>query len=100
MHILVEKKKHVLTHECVACYDCINVCPVNGALDMKLVGDRKKIHYGLYAIMLIGLYVAITNTARATGHWYTSVSDAEYILRISELNQSKYLHKAGQFETE
>lgn len=100
MHILVEKKKHVLTHECVACYDCVNACPVNGSLDMKLVGDRKKIHYGLYAIMLVGLYVAITNTARATGHWYTKISDAEYILRISELNQPKYLHKAGQFETE
>ncbi|MDE1889503.1 MAG: 4Fe-4S binding protein [Planctomycetota bacterium] len=100
MHILVEKKKHVLTHECVACYDCVNACPVNGALDMKLVGDRKKIHYGLYALMLVGLYVAITNTARATGHWYTKINDAEYILRISELNQTKYLHKAGQFETE
>ncbi|MBU6392607.1 MAG: 4Fe-4S binding protein, partial [Planctomycetes bacterium] len=85
MHILVEKKKHVLTHECVACYDCVNACPVNGALDMKLVGDRKKIHYGLYALMLVGLYVAITNTARATGHWYTKINDAEYILRISEL---------------
>lgn len=100
MHILVEKKKHVLTHECVACYDCVNACPVNGALDMKPVGDHKRIHYGLYAIMLVGLYVAITNTARAAGHWYTKISDAEYILRISELNHPKYLHKAGHFEME
>ncbi|KKO20239.1 MAG: hypothetical protein DCC43_05815 [Candidatus Brocadia sp.] len=100
MHILVEKKKHVLTHECVACYDCVNACPVNGALDMKLIGDRKKIHYGLYAIMLVGLYVVVTNTARATGHWHTKISDAEYIMRISELNHPKYLHKAGQFEME
>jgi polyferredoxin len=100
MHILVEKKKHVLTHECVACYDCVNACPVNGALDMKPVGDRKRIHYVLYAIMLIGLYVAITNTARAAGHWYTRISDAEYIMRISELNHPKYLHKAGHFEME
>ncbi|BBO16519.1 4Fe-4S ferredoxin iron-sulfur binding protein [Candidatus Brocadia pituitae] len=100
MHILVEKKKHVLTHECVACYDCVNACPVNGALDMKLVGDRKKIHYALYAILLVGLYVAVTNTARATGHWYTRISDAEYILRVSELDNPKYMHKAGQFEME
>ncbi len=100
MNILVEKKKHVLTHECVACYDCVNACPVNDTLDMKLVGDRKKIHYGLYAAMLIGLYVAITNTARATGHWYTKISDAEYVMRISEINHPKYLHKTGQFEME
>lgn len=99
-NILVEKKKHVLTHECTACYDCVHACPVNGALDMKPVGNRKKIHYGLYALMLIGLYVAITNTARATGHWYTKISDAEYRLRIMELNHPKYLHKAGQFATE
>lgn len=100
MHILVDKKKHVLTHECVACYDCVNACPVHGALDMKLVRDRKKIHYGLYAIMLVGLYVVITNTARVTGHWYTRISDTEYILRLSELDSPKYLHKEGQFETE
>ncbi len=100
MHILVEKKKHVLTHECVACYDCVNACPVNDTLDMKLIGDRKKIHYALYAFMIVGLYVAITNIARATGHWYTKISDAEYILRISEIDKPKYLHKEGQFETE
>ncbi len=99
-YILVEKKKHVLTHECTACYDCVHACPVNGALDMKPVGTRKKIHYGLYALMLIGLYVALTNAARATGHWYTKISDAEYRLRIMELNHPKYLHKAGQFATE
>lgn len=99
-YIVVEKKDHVLTHECVACYDCVNACPVNGALDMKLIGDRKKIRYGLYALMLVGFYVALTNIARATGHWYTKISDAEYIRRISEINQPKYLHKAGQFETE
>ena len=80
MNILVEKKKHVLTHECVACYDCVNACPVNGALDMKLVGDRKKIHYGLYALMLVGLYVAVTNTARATGHWYTKINGCRIYL--------------------
>jgi len=99
-YILVEKKKSVLIHECTACYDCVHACPVNGALDMKPVGSHKKIHYGLYALMLIGFYVALTNTARATGHWYTKISDAEYILRIKELNHPKYLHKAGQFETE
>ncbi|MEK7358777.1 MAG: 4Fe-4S binding protein [Planctomycetota bacterium] len=100
MDIVVEKKINVLTHECVACYDCVNACPVNGALDMKLVGNNKKIHYGLYAGLLIGLYVAVTNLARATGHWYTQISDAEYILRIPEIDQPKYRHKAGQFETE
>jgi len=100
MNIVVEKKLNVLTHECVACYDCVDACPVNGALDMKLVGNNKKIHYGLYAGLLIGLYVSVTNLARVTGHWYTQISDAEYILRIPELNQPQYQHKAGQFETE
>jgi polyferredoxin len=99
-HILVDKKKQVLTHECIICYDCINACPVNGALDMKLVGSRKKIRYTLYAFMLIGFYVALTNAARATGHWYTKISDREYIHRISEIDHPKYLHKEGKFELE
>ncbi|MCF6156976.1 MAG: 4Fe-4S binding protein [wastewater metagenome] len=99
-NIIVEKKKQVLTHECIACYDCVDACPVNGALDMKLMRDRKRIRYGLYAIMLIGFYVVLTNVARVTGHWYTNVSDAEYILRIAEIDHPKYLHKAGEFVTE
>lgn len=99
-YLPVDKKIHVLNHECLACYDCVNVCPVDGALDMKLAGKKKKIHYGLYAIMLVGLFVVITNTARATGHWYTSISDAEFIMRVKELDLPKYQHKAGKFETE
>ena len=99
-YILVDKKKHVLTHECLACYDCVNACPVSGALDMKLIGGSKKIHYGLYAGLIIGLYLAITNTARATGHWYTRITDGEYVRRVQELDQPKYKHKEGQFEME
>ncbi|MBM4055373.1 MAG: 4Fe-4S binding protein [Planctomycetes bacterium] len=99
-YIIVEKKNHVLTHECLACYDCVNACPVNGALDMKLAGKRKKIHYGLYAAMLVGFFVIVTNTARVTGHWYTKISDAEFVLRVSELDHPKYKHKEGKFEME
>lgn len=99
-YIVVEKKDHVLTHECLACYDCVNACPVNGALDMKLAGKRKKINYWLYAAMLVGFFLILTNTARVTGHWYTKISDAEFILRAAELDHPKYTHKEGKFETE
>ncbi|MDR4507301.1 MAG: 4Fe-4S binding protein [Candidatus Brocadiaceae bacterium] len=99
-YILVEKKKHVLTHECLACYDCVNACPVNDTLDMKSIGSRKKVLQWFYAILLIGFFAALTNTARLTGNWRTEISDAEYILRISEIDHPKYLHKEGQFEVE
>ena len=96
----VDKVKVEISPECWHCYDCLNVCPVPGALEMKVGGARGNVHYALYAVLLLGLFVGATTWARYNGHWYTSITTQEYIVRVAELNNPKYEHKRGKFELE
>jgi len=100
VYIEVEKKNVVYSAECLGCYDCVDSCPVNGALDMKLLGFGKKIHYAVYAGLVVGLFVVFMNTARFTGYWYNNIPLQEYMERISDLDNPKYKHKQGKFEVE
>ena len=96
----VEKKKTVYNLECLGCYDCVDSCPVNGALDMKIIGFGKKVHYAVYAALVVGLFVVFMNTARFTGYWHNNISVEEYVHRIGEMDSPKYQHKQGKFEVE
>lgn len=100
VHIEVEKKNVVYNVECLGCYDCVNSCPVDDTLDMKLLGFGKKIHYAVYAGLVVGLFVVFMNTARVTGYWYNNVPVQEYMERISDLDNPVYQHKQGEFEIE
>ena len=100
VYIEVEKKSIVYSEECLGCYDCVDSCPVDDTLDMKLLGFGKKIHYTVYAGLVVGLFVVFMNTARVTGYWHNKVSLQEYMERISDLDNPKYKHKQGKFEVE
>jgi len=100
VYIKVEKKNVVYSVECLGCYDCVGSCPVSGALDMKILGFGKKIHYAVYAGLVVGLFVIFMNTARFTGYWYNNIPLQEYMERISDLDNPVYQHKQGKFEVE
>ncbi len=100
VHIEVEKKNTVYNLECLGCYDCVDSCPVDDTLDMKLMGYGKKIHYAVYAGLVVGLFVVFLNTARVTGYWHNNVPLQEYMERISDLDNPVYQHKQGKFEAE
>ena len=100
VYIEVEKKNIVYSEECLACYDCVNSCPVNGALDMKLLGFGKKVHYAVYAGLVVGLFVVFMNTARFTGYWHNNVSVQEYTELVQDLDNPRFKHQQGKFEIE
>ena len=100
VYIEVEKKSIVYNLECLGCYDCIDSCPVEDTLDMKLLGFGRKIHYAVYAGLVVGLFVVFMNTARVAGYWHNNVPVQEYMERISDLDNPKYKHKQGKFEVE
>jgi NAD-dependent dihydropyrimidine dehydrogenase PreA subunit len=100
VYIEVEKKNIVYDVECLGCYDCVDSCPVNGALDMKLLGFGKKIHYAVYAGLVVGLFVVFMNTARFTGYWHNNVSVQEYTELVQDLDNPRFKHKQGKFEIE
>jgi len=100
VHIEVEKKSIVYDVECLGCYDCVDSCPVNGALDMKLLGFGKKVHYAVYAGLVVGLFVVFMNVARFTGYWYNNVSVQEYTELVQDLDNPRFKHQQGKFELE
>ena len=100
VYIEVEKKNIVYDVECLGCYDCVDSCPVNGALDMKVLGFGKKIHYAVYAGLVVGLFVVFMNTARVTGYWHNDVSVQEYTELVQDLDNPRFKHKQGKFEIE
>lgn len=70
--LMVEKKERVFSSECTGCYMCIDDCPVDGALEMKIVGYKKPITKTVYAALILGLFLLITRGAMAAGYWDTS----------------------------
>ncbi len=96
----VDKVKVEISPECWHCYDCLNVCPVPGALEMKIAGAKGDIHYAIYLALLLGTFVGVTTWAKYNGYWYTSITTQEYIARIAEIDHPKYEHKRGKFELE
>ncbi len=100
VYIEVERKNIVYNVECLGCYDCVGACPVKGALDMKILGLWKKIHYAVYAGLVVGLFVVFMNTARFAGYWHNNIPLQEYMERVADLDNPKYQHKQGEFEVE
>lgn len=100
VYITVETAKTVTNPECIVCYDCVQACPKPGALDLKLIGPRAKIHYAIYAAILLGFFGILTTTGRLTGNWHTSITVKEFVARVQNINDPLYDHKQGKFATE
>jgi len=71
----VMQKKVVRSPECYACYRCVHNCPAPGAVTMKAV-RRFTLPSWVFALLLVGLFVAVSLVGRATGHWAGDVPEA------------------------
>ncbi len=100
VYITVENKDTISNPECLVCYDCVQACPKQGALDLKLIGLRAKIHYLVYAAILLGSFGILTTAGRLTGNWHTSITVPEFVHRIQHIHDPLYDHKQGKFATE
>lgn len=90
-HALVDVEKtprRVWQPECDGCMDCVRVCPAPGALEAKALG-RFRIDPRLWAVLVVGVWLAIFLFAKFTGHWDTTVpvSDFARIIRSGQIEQ-------------
>ncbi|MDT8342351.1 MAG: 4Fe-4S binding protein, partial [Longimicrobiales bacterium] len=86
----VSTRDAVLSVECTGCMDCVAACPVPGALEMRV--GRRAVTPVVYAAAVVGLFLAGYAGARATGSWNNTISDAEYVERMREIDSSLYAH--------
>jgi polyferredoxin len=77
-YLPVMSKERIHSPECIGCWRCISHCRTSGALEMRLSGSRFAISGLLFAVLVVGLFWGGTLLGKATGHWQTAISIAEY----------------------
>lgn len=74
-HALVDVEhvtKRVWAPECDGCMDCVRACPAPGALEGRLLG-RVRISPVMWAVLVVGLWLAIFGFAKITGNWDSTI---------------------------
>jgi polyferredoxin len=77
-YIPVMEKERVMSEECIGCWRCVSHCRSLGTLEMKLTGRKVAVSGLLFAILVVGIFWGGTLIGRATGHWHTGITVAEY----------------------
>lgn len=80
----VSEMKRVFSPECVGCMNCVDVCPREEALQVKLF--HRPLSQYLYALGLLGIFFGIIWWAKLNGYWQTSITLEEYakLIPVSE----------------
>lgn len=94
--IKVHKVTRVWSDECMACFSCIEKCPVKNTLEMKTRSSVKPVSSGVFTLLVVGVFVAITGLAMLIGHWENGINKDEYLRRFKEVNSPLYDHAKGQ----
>jgi polyferredoxin len=96
-HLPVARLSRVRSDECSSCLSCVAACPVPRALRVETPAPwRRAVRPAAVAALVVGLFVAGTLLARATGHWESGITDAEYARRIRTIDSPAYAHDRGR----
>ena len=87
----VSRSLKVLSPECTGCLDCVAVCPVEDALEVRTVGRRRLGGLGFAGLLILVFGIGYFG-ARATGSWTNDISDQEYVERLPDLDSPAYGH--------
>ena len=90
--IKVDKIKTVVSDECTGCLDCVDVCPVKGALELKVVGRKKPIPKKVWAYAVVFIFWGALLLFKLTGPWENSISNQEYIYHMERMDGPEYGH--------
>jgi ferredoxin len=94
--IKVHKTTGVLSDECHACLKCVAVCPEPDTLYLSAAKKSAVLQPALYAVIICLLFIGASVIGRLTGHWQTSISNAEYSFHVAQLDTPFYQHNRGQ----
>jgi len=86
----VSRLSSVARMECTGCLDCVAVCPVPGALDVRV--GRRRLSPLAYGASVVALFLAGYVGARTLGAWQNDISDGEYVQRIQDIRGPEYGH--------
>lgn len=90
--IQVHDARRVWSDECMACARCVEACPEPRTLALRLPFGGPAVPVGVLAALVVGLFVAGVGLARGLGAWESSVTGAEYAVRLPRLEDPMYGH--------
>ena len=95
-NIKVHKVKRVVSDECTACLECVQLCPVKNTLDVHDSFTKTRVPNWIFGTLVAGVFIAITGLAILTGHWQNGISKDEYQKRFQEIESPIYQHFHGR----
>ena len=78
-NIKVDKLLTVISDECHSCLNCLDVCPIDDTLNVKLSGTKKTISKTMIAIGIVGIFLLVTGLGMLTGNWQNNITPEQYI---------------------
>ena len=75
--------------ECLGCMECVNVCPAEGALDMKVLASRR-VQPWMIAAGIAVVFFGLVGYAQISGHWHSDVPNSVYQQLIP--NSAEFAH--------
>jgi NapH/MauN family ferredoxin-type protein len=94
--IKVHKTKSVISDECHACLQCVDVCPEKDTLYLSAARRNGIVKPLAYAVIICMLFVGGSLIGRLTGKWQTSISNHEYLFHVKNQDMPFYQHNRGQ----
>jgi len=92
----VHAMHRVTSIECTGCQDCVMACPVPACLNVRPPLTRRwLLRPAVAATFALVVYLGIVGGFRITGHWHTSITEAEYQQRLPEVGSGVYTHPGG-----
>lgn len=90
--IKVEKVKEVVSDECIGCMACVDSCPVNKTLEIKVVSKRHTFSKFKWAAVLMLFFWGSLLGFKLLGPWDNAISDTEYMEHIPKIENNQYSH--------
>jgi polyferredoxin len=94
-NINVHSASRVWSDECTGCLQCVEACPVKETLDLRTSLTNTRVPNWVFAILVAGVFAAITGMAMLTGHWQNNISRSEYLQRMQQITSPLYQHDYG-----
>ncbi len=77
-HLPVHRKTAIRSPECLACLSCVANCPETEALAMTPSFRQRPLPGWAFAALVTILFAAGIATGMATGHWHSTLTNADY----------------------
>lgn len=90
----VDEEIVVRSPECDGCMDCVHVCPVKDAVEMK-VASRWTIPAWAWPVLVAGAWLTIWAIAKVTGNWDTTIPESTFAFALATVGESGKLDGAA-----